>query len=101
MLHLIGFQGHPEVCGSLILAQKHGWSHARLQELSVWAKSPECEVVFAAAVGSGHEMGLDGVYNRLGLTMEGTHHRGDDDAWNIAGVLCRLLRAMRNVGDLK
>ncbi len=51
--------------------------------------------LFAAAVGSGHEMGLDGAYKHLGLTMEGTHHRGDDDAWNIAGVLCRLLKTMR------
>lgn len=51
--------------------------------------------LFAAADGAGHEMGLDGAYKRLGLTMEGTHHRGDDDAWNIAGILCRLLKAMR------
>lgn len=51
--------------------------------------------LFAAAVGGGHETGLDGAYKQLGLTMEGTHHRGDDDAWNIAGLLCRLLRAMR------
>jgi inhibitor of KinA sporulation pathway (predicted exonuclease) len=52
--------------------------------------------LFAAAVGSGHEMGLDGAYKQLGLTMEGTHHRGDDDAWNIAGILSRLLKAIRN-----
>lgn len=52
--------------------------------------------LFAAAFGSGHEMGLDGAYKQLDLTMEGTHHRGDDDAWNIAGILCRLLRSMRD-----
>lgn len=52
--------------------------------------------LFAAAVGNGHEMGLDGAYKQLGLTMEGTHHRGDDDAWNIAGILYRLLKAMRD-----
>ena len=51
--------------------------------------------LFAAAVGAGHEMGLDGAFKHLGLTMEGTHHRGHDDAWNIADILCRLLRAMR------
>lgn len=51
--------------------------------------------LFATAVGSDREMGLDGAYEHLGLEMEGTHHRGDDDAWNIAGVLCRLLKAMR------
>ena len=51
--------------------------------------------LFAAATGSGHEMGLDGAYKQLGLTMEGTHHRGDDDAWNIAAILCQLLKSMR------
>lgn len=54
--------------------------------------------LFAAAVGSAREMGLDCAYKRLGLEMEGTHHRGDDDAWNIAGILCRLLKAMRELG---
>jgi inhibitor of KinA sporulation pathway (predicted exonuclease) len=39
--------------------------------------------LFAAAVGSGHE----------------THHRGDDDAWYIADILCRLLRTMRGGVD--
>lgn len=51
--------------------------------------------LFAAAIGSGHEMELDGAYKRLGLEMEGTHHRGDDDAWNIAGVLRQLLSNVR------
>jgi len=37
-----------------------------------------------------------GAYKYLGLTMEGIHHRGDDDAWNIAEIVCRLLKAMRN-----
>lgn len=52
--------------------------------------------LFAAATGSAHEMGLDGACRHLGLTMEGIHHRGDDDAWNIAEIVCRLLRTMRN-----
>lgn len=51
--------------------------------------------LFATAVGSDHEVGLDGAYRKLRLSMEGTHHRGHDDAWNIAGLLCRLLQAMR------
>jgi len=41
-------------------------------------------------------MGLDEAYKYLGLTMEGTHHRGDDDAWNIASILCQLLKSMRD-----
>jgi len=28
----------------------------------------------------------------LGLPLEGTHHRGGDDAWNIARLLAELLR---------
>ncbi|QDU61064.1 sporulation inhibitor KapD [Planctomycetes bacterium Pan216] len=51
--------------------------------------------LFATALGSTREMGVAGAFERLGLTMEGTHHRGDDDAWNIAEILCRLLRLMR------
>jgi len=31
----------------------------------------------------------------LGLPLEGTHHRGGDDAWNIAAILSALLLAMR------
>lgn len=53
------------------------------------------KTLFAMAVGSERELGLDEAYARLGLVMEGTHHRGADDAWNIAGVLCRLLKAAR------
>lgn len=54
------------------------------------------KTLFAFGLGRGHEMGLDGAYKLLGQTMEGTHHRGDDDAWNIAGILCHLLKSMRS-----
>lgn len=54
------------------------------------------KTLFAVACGLPHEVGLDGAYKHLGLTMEGTHHRGDDDAWNIAGVLSWLLQLTRN-----
>lgn len=71
------------VCKDQNIGYPFGPSHLNVKSL------------FATAVGSDHEMGLDGAYERLGLEMEGTHHRGDDDAWNIAGLLCRLLKAMR------
>ena len=32
---------------------------------------------------------------RMGLALEGTHHRGDADAWNIAAILSRVLRLGR------
>jgi inhibitor of KinA sporulation pathway (predicted exonuclease) len=53
------------------------------------------KTLFAIAHGLDHELGLDGAYQRLGLKMEGTHHRGDDDAWNIAGALCGLMKQVR------
>lgn len=55
------------------------------------------KTLFATAIGDDREMGLDGAYSRLGMQMEGTHHRGGDDAWNIAAVLCLLLKQMRGV----
>jgi inhibitor of KinA sporulation pathway (predicted exonuclease) len=37
------------------------------------------------------EVGMDGALRMLGLPLEGTHHRGGDDAWNIAAILAQLL----------
>lgn len=37
------------------------------------------------------EVGLPHALDLLGLPLEGTHHRGMDDAWNIAAVLDRVL----------
>jgi inhibitor of KinA sporulation pathway (predicted exonuclease) len=41
------------------------------------------------------EIGMDMALRRLELPLEGTHHRGADDAWNIAELLTRLLAASR------
>lgn len=38
-----------------------------------------------------HEMGMAQAVAMLGRELEGTHHRGHDDAWNIAGVLATVL----------
>ena len=45
-----------------------------------------------------HEIGLDGAVEKLGLTLEGTHHRGGDDAWNIAAVLAEIFKKTRKGG---
>jgi inhibitor of KinA sporulation pathway (predicted exonuclease) len=50
----------------------------------------------AIACGLSHEVGMAEALPRLGLPLEGTHHRGADDAWNIAGILQTLLRAARH-----
>jgi len=59
------------------------------------------KTLFALAMGLPHEVGLDEAYRQLGWTLEGTHHRGEDDAWNIAGVLCWLLQSTRNSAKQK
>ena len=42
-----------------------------------------------------HEVGMETACQRLGLPLEGTHHRGGDDAWNIARILIDLLGRSR------
>lgn len=38
---------------------------------------------------------MSAMLKRAGLPLEGVHHRGGDDAWNIAGLLCHFLRPLR------
>ena len=38
-----------------------------------------------------HDVGMVQAMNLLELPLEGTHHRGDDDAWNTALVLAKIL----------
>ncbi len=72
------------VCNAQNVGYPFGPSHLNVKTL------------FAAAGGCKREIGLDGAYNLLNQKLEGTHHRGDDDAWNIAGILCQLLQSMRS-----
>jgi inhibitor of KinA sporulation pathway (predicted exonuclease) len=53
------------------------------------------KTLFAISQGLDRELGMGEAYERLGWPIEGVHHHGDDDAWNIAGVLCMLLRKAR------
>ncbi len=53
--------------------------------------------LFSSALGLNQELGIDEACQRLGMTMEGDHHRGVDDAWNIARLFCVLLKRMRRV----
>lgn len=54
------------------------------------------KTLFAVARGLIKEPGLDEACEQIGMTLEGTHHRGVDDAWNIAGILCQLLAGIRS-----
>ena len=47
--------------------------------------------LLALSHGLRHEVGMAEALNLLILRLEGTHHRGDDDAWNIAAILAELL----------
>lgn len=72
------------VCRELGVGYPFGTSHLNVKSL------------FAVAHGLTREIGMEGALRQLGWKLEGTHHRGGDDAWNIARVLCRLLHAMRD-----
>jgi inhibitor of KinA sporulation pathway (predicted exonuclease) len=51
--------------------------------------------LFSIALGLPHELELDVASARFGIAMEGSHHRGGDDAWNVARLLCLLLKRTR------
>ena len=56
------------------------------------------KTLFALSCSLAREEGMSGALHRLGLPLEGIHHRGGDDAWNIAAILSRLLAAIRAGG---
>ena len=53
------------------------------------------KTLFAITHALPREVGLSQALGRLALPLEGTHHRGVDDAWNIAQILGELLRRGR------
>ena len=54
------------------------------------------KTLFAVVHALPHELGMDAALQRLGFPLEGTHHRADDDAWNIAAILSSLLLRSRS-----
>jgi inhibitor of KinA sporulation pathway (predicted exonuclease) len=51
--------------------------------------------LFAVGRGLPAEIGLPQAMALLGLKLEGTHHRGHDDAWNIAAILAEMLKRVK------
>ncbi|ATE53230.1 MULTISPECIES: 3'-5' exonuclease [Actinosynnema] len=49
------------------------------------------KTLFALTRGLHREVGMAQALALAGLPLDGTHHRGDDDAWNIAALLGTLL----------
>ena len=53
------------------------------------------KTLYAVTMGLSRVTGLDIACKQLDLPMEGRHHRGVDDAWNIAAILCKMLKILR------
>ncbi|MEU8620696.1 3'-5' exonuclease [Streptomyces sp. NPDC048623] len=49
------------------------------------------KAVFTEAYGLRKRPGMDGALKIAGLPLEGRHHRGEDDAWNIAALVLDLV----------
>lgn len=56
--------------------------------------------LMSVAYGLPRELGIDEALNQLGMPLEGRHHRGVDDAWNIAAIFCMLLKRFRHPGGV-
>jgi inhibitor of KinA sporulation pathway (predicted exonuclease) len=54
--------------------------------------------LFAVVHNLRREVGLDRAMQMMGWPLEGTHHRGGDDAWNIARLLADILLKARGTG---
>ena len=53
------------------------------------------KTLFALSRGLPGEVGMAQALEMLRIPLEGTHHRGHDDAWNIAGILVTMLNKLR------
>lgn len=53
------------------------------------------KTLFAVSRGLLNEIGMSEALALMGLPLEGTHHRGDDDAWNVAGILKAIVDKLR------
>ncbi|MFC0541963.1 exonuclease domain-containing protein [Kutzneria chonburiensis] len=52
------------------------------------ARHTNAKAVFA---GSGRQLGMARALDVVGLLLEGRHHRGDDDSWNIAALVLHMV----------
>ncbi|HLI69599.1 MAG TPA: 3'-5' exonuclease [Ktedonobacteraceae bacterium] len=57
------------------------------------------KLLFALAYALPKEVGMAHALHILGIPLEGTHHSGADDAWNIAAIFAILLQRDRLVGQ--
>ena len=57
------------------------------------------KTLFAVTQNLPREVPLDRAMSMLGFPLEGTHHRGGDDAWNIARILAHLFQGYRTATE--
>lgn len=62
---------------------------------SVGSRHINAKTAFAAAHDLRRRPGMAQALEIAGLPLEGRHHRGDDDAWNIAALVLGLVRQNR------
>lgn len=67
-------------CASFGVPYPFGGKHINLKNL------------FAKTLNHRNRVGMTQALEIAGLTLEGTHHRGDDDAWNIARLLDHMVQ---------
>jgi inhibitor of KinA sporulation pathway (predicted exonuclease) len=53
--------------------------------------------LFTVLHGLDNELGMDSALQHLGLKLEGTHHRGNDDARNIARIFLHTIGKFRGI----
>lgn len=71
-------------CSARKINYPFGFSHINVKTL------------FAVTHAFNEEVGMEVALELLNLPLEGTHHRGGDDAWNVAAILSKLLLQARS-----
>ena len=57
------------------------------------------KTMFGIAYNLPKEVGLKKALDLIDIPFEGTHHRGADDAWNIAKILSVLIKRLQKKGE--
>jgi inhibitor of KinA sporulation pathway (predicted exonuclease) len=76
-------------------AQFERQCHTRQIAYPFGSRHINIKTLFALCHGLAHEVGMARALEIAGITLEGTHHRGGDDAWNIAALVSRLMLKVR------
>jgi inhibitor of KinA sporulation pathway (predicted exonuclease) len=69
--------------------------HARQIAYPFAPRHINIKLLFALSYALPREVGMSQALQILGIPLEGTHHNGADDAWNIAAILAILLQRER------